>query len=283
MVWHSTGTIKGYKIVKKLSGPAHSIDRCAYLVRNHENQLRVLKLSLPTDRFWKFEKVHQYLQSINSLYTGFPRSYEHGTYKNMYYIVLSYIRGQHPFAIRNRMGPPGDPKRTLDIIKIIAQLADSLQILHDRGMIYRDLKNENIIVSSKRNQAFIIDLDGSYFPEFDKPESRRSFGGTSRFCSPEQSREEYLTKQTDLYSLGVLLFFLLSNQWPIDSDEKNLTLQLKDIRQKHISEVPLVLSEIVEDIPPQISDLVDSMLAKDPSSRPDSAKDVAKILRQHID
>lgn len=196
------------------------------------------------------------------------------------YFVMEYLEGRNLAQTVRREGPM-EPMRA---INIIIQACGALEEAHRAGIVHRDLKPENIFLTSQggiddfpklldfglakvserqmRPGSLILTQEGMVF-------------GTPEFMSPEQARGEKLDGRSDLYSLGVILYELLTGKLPFDAG------QPMEYIQRHIKEPPIPLSERApeREFPPGLEDVLMRSLAKKPDDRFDSAADFANALK----
>ena len=185
-----------------------------------------------------------------------------------FHIVMEYIEG-YSIAQLLREGPlPWEKVAVLG-----KEIAQALEAAHQQGIIHRDLKAENVMFT-KTGHIKILDF-GLAKHQAHSDESLTATGqllGTYRVMSPEQARGEPLTHRTDLYSLGVLLYEMLSGGSPFVGENLLQTLHMT----QHHQQTPL--HQLNPEIPSELSDLVDWLLRKAPQDRPFNAGQVASIL-----
>ena len=163
------------------------------------------------------------------------------------------------------------------VLSLIRRLCVPLRFLHGEGLVHRDLKPSNVLV---REDGRPILIDFGLITRFaggrpqEEPEVIEGFEGTVYYAAPEQIRGEPVDARADLYSLGCILYELISGRPPFGSDDPRLVLW------QHISKMPSSLSSRVDDVPPALDDLVGRLLAKDPADRIGYADDVARILQE---
>jgi eukaryotic-like serine/threonine-protein kinase len=185
------------------------------------------------------------------------------------HIVMEYVDGP---SLRKllKTGPlsPGV------VLPLACEIASGLAEAHRMGVIHRDLKAENVLITPS-GHAKIADfglarrLDGE-----DRLTASHAVLGTYRTMSPEQARGEPAVPRSDLFSFGVLLYEMLSGQSPFHADNGLATLQ------RILSFEPPPLSETVSGLPPGLSDLVERLMQKELDLRPASALDVFKELEE---
>lgn len=164
------------------------------------------------------------------------------------------------------------PLSVREAVRLGRDIAEGLASAHAKGLIHRDLKSENVMVTAD-GRAKILDFGLAKRLEGEAGLTQDSVVvGTFRSMSPEQARGLPLDGRSDLFSLGTLLYEMLAGRSPFEGDSTFDTLT----RVCTARQVPLW--DFVSGLPPDLSDLVDRLLEKDPAFRPQSAREVAAIL-----
>jgi serine/threonine protein kinase len=195
-----------------------------------------------------------------------------GEYDGGAYIVMDLLAGE---SLANHMARNGLPLLH-DTFEIMRQVTEALQVAHDNGVYHRDLKPENIFLVTDESmpngvRVKLIDFGlakelGSQFRT-----GMLSLFGTPQFMSPEQCRcSSSVDHRTDIYSLGIVLFELVTGKLPFDG-------AIDELIALHQYTPPPRASSVGR-CPAQLDALIARMLAKDPSSRPQSALEVRQIL-----
>lgn len=175
------------------------------------------------------------------------------------YYTMEYIEGPtlREALTRVRQLPPDDARRVAE------QLLDALAHAHERGIIHRDVKPENVIIS--RGKVILVDFGIARAILASAHENLTRSGmalGTCTYMSPEQIRgERTIDQRSDLYSLGSLLFECLAGRPPFQHKVEAVVLQ------KVLSEDPPPLRSLRPDTPPALAAVIDRALAKDPDLR----------------
>ena len=179
--------------------------------------------------------------------------YDRGTYDDTYYIAMEYLPGRSLKQLI-RQEAPLDPVRAIDIT---IQILKAARFAHRRGVIHRDLKPHNVIIDDS-DQAKVTDFGIARAGASDMTETG-SIMGTAQYLSPEQAQGHSVSATSDLYSIGVVLYEMLTGRVPFDGDSA-VTIALK-----HVSEAPVPPSEINPAIPPELEQVVLWSLNKDPA------------------
>ena len=185
------------------------------------------------------------------------------------FIVMDYVEGE---TLRRKL--TAGPVQVRRAIEIGMQIAEGLAILHDHGMIHRNIKPENIMI---RKDGVVQVMDFGLLRRGSlSPEAREGCPvGTAAYMSPEIIQGHASDQRTDIFSLGVILYEMLSGQPPFKgTDEAAL---MNDI----MSVEPRPLSTSVEGIDKALDDVVLECLVKDQEERYQSARELAKNLRRY--
>ncbi|HWN43758.1 MAG TPA: protein kinase, partial [Thermoanaerobaculia bacterium] len=189
-------------------------------------------------------------------------------------IVMEYVQGT---TLAERMAP--GPLATIDAVRLAREIAEGLAAAHAAGLIHRDLKAENVIVTHL-GHAKILDfglarpMTGEMAGEDDLLTHYGAVLGTSYAMSPEQAGGEELDERSDLFSLGVLLRQMLTGRSPFLGENSLGTLK------RVLTEQPPAMESVRPDLPAALASLADSLLAKNRDQRPRSAEQVALRLER---
>jgi beta-lactam-binding protein with PASTA domain len=195
--------------------------------------------------------------------------YDRGSHDGTYYIVMEYLPGRTlKQVIRDEA--PLDPIRAIDIT---IQILKAARFAHRRGVIHRDLKPHNVMVEDDSDHIKVTDFGIARAGASDMTETG-SIMGTAQYLSPEQAQGHAVSATSDLYSVGVVLYELLTGRVPFDA-ESAVTIALK-----HVSEAPVPPSTINPQVPPELEQVVLWTLNKDPVHRPADDDQLITALEQ---
>jgi eukaryotic-like serine/threonine-protein kinase len=191
---------------------------------------------------------------------------------NLVYFVMSYIKGDN---LGQRLQQHG-PIAPVEVRRILREVADALSYAHNRNVIHRDIKPDNIIIDEETGRAMVTDF-GIARALTDSGDSRLTATGmaigTPAYMSPEQSAgDSAIDGRSDLYSLGVVGYQMLCGQPPFVANNTPSMLV------KHLSEKPIPVDERWPDLPQDLSRAVMMCLEKDPADRFPSAAAFAVAL-----
>lgn len=242
------------------------------LLLNREVAIKILRDHYATDESFlkRFEREGQIAAGMS--HPSVVNVYDVGHDGEFHYIVMEFVRGPNLKELIYKHGP-----FSVDgAVFIISQVASALDYAHQRGLVHRDIKPQNILVNREGN-AKVVDFGiakGMRDPSLTEAGTGM---GTVHYVSPEQARGESVGPPSDLYSTGVVLFEMLTKTLPFDAETP------VGIAMKHLQAVPPAASSINPAIPPQIDAIVARALAKDPSERYPTGAALETALRHWDD
>jgi eukaryotic-like serine/threonine-protein kinase len=192
--------------------------------------------------------------------------YDRGSFDDTYYIAMEYLPGRSLKQLI-RQEAPLDPLRAIDIA---IQILKAARFAHRRGVIHRDLKPHNVIVDDS-GHAKVTDFGIARAGASDMTETG-SIMGTAQYLSPEQAQGHAVNAGSDLYSVGVVLYEMLTGRVPFDADSA------VSIALKHVSEAPPPPTQFNPNIPPELEQTVLWVLNKNASDRPADADQLITVL-----
>jgi serine/threonine-protein kinase len=188
------------------------------------------------------------------------------------YIVFEYVEGENLKQLLERTGPM--PVR--DALLLALQMARALAFAHGRGLVHRDVKPQNVLLNAD-GQAKMTDFGIARSIDVQGVTITGTVLGTSEYIAPEQARGERVDAQTDVYSLGVVLYELLVGGVPYEG-ETFVTVALKHVNEP----VPPVL-ERRPDVPPRVALAVERAMAKSADERFSSMQELVDELEGCLD
>jgi beta-lactam-binding protein with PASTA domain/predicted Ser/Thr protein kinase len=195
--------------------------------------------------------------------------YDRGTAEGTYYIAMEYLDGRSLKELIVSRGPA--PVKTA--VEYARQILAAVGFAHRHGIVHRDIKPHNVLVAGDEGRLKVTDF-GIARSGASQMTEVGSIIGTAQYLSPEQARGAPVDQTSDLYSVGVVLYELLTGQVPFTGDTP------LEIAMKHLSEVPKPPSELRPEVPHDLDLVVLRALAKDPADRYQTAEEMDADLQR---
>src|SRR5437660_4966716 len=181
--------------------------------------------------------------------------------------VMGFVDGE---TLRDRVERDGPlPPRLA--LKLLQEVAWALGYAHQRGVIHRDVKPDNIMIERATDRALVTDF-GIALGRREAESAGGPIVGTARYMSPEQACGEAVDARSDLYSLGATFFYALTGRAPFEGTN------LPAILTKHVNETAPLVQAVRPDVPAKVGAVVDRLLRKAPSERFQTGDDVARVV-----
>jgi predicted Ser/Thr protein kinase len=217
-------------------------------------------------------RLHREARAAASLsHPNIVTIYDEVTETDPPFIVMEMIDGESlDVSLRREIAM--EPQRAA---RIAAVVADALAFAHDAGIVHRDIKPANIMIS-RHDHVKVLDFGIAQALGWTPLTSRGVLQGTAEYLSPEQARGAKVDHRSDIYSLGVVLYEMLTGRPPFTGDTPIA------IAYKHIEEEPVDPSYLRPGIPEDLADVVLRCLRKEPAARFDSPLEVRDELTRVI-
>ena len=211
----------------------------------------------------RFRREAQNAASLN--HPNIAAVYDWGQERGTYYIVMEFVEGR---SLRDIIRTEG-PLPAAAAARIAGELADALAFAHRNGVVHRDVKPGNVLITAS-GQVKLTDF-GIAANQFDANQGLTQTGsvmGTATYFSPEQAQGHPVDGRSDVYSLGVVLYEMLAGVPPFTGESPVA------VAMKHVREVPPPMRTRVPDVPAQLESVVNAALTKDIEMRYQSADEM---------
>jgi serine/threonine protein kinase len=260
-----------YKVVRKLGAGGMAN---VYLAEDQELGRRVA-IKILNDRHANDEQFVERFrrEAKNAAALSHPNIvsiYDRGEAEGTYYIAMEFLEGR---SLKELIVQRGPAPVTVSV-EYARQILSALRFAHRHGIVHRDIKPHNVLVDSE-GRVKVTDFGIARAGVSEMTEAG-SIVGTAQYLSPEQARGTDVDQRSDLYSLGIVLYELLTGTLPFTGDTP------VEIAMKHLSTVPEAPSARRPEVPRDLDLIVTRALAKDPSDRYQSAEEMEADLERFL-
>ena len=262
-----------YRIIRSLGeGGMANVYLAHDMVLDRDVSVKLLRLDLRDDPSTK-RRFHREAMAATQLNDPhIVGIYDVGEDHGLQYMVMQYVKGTDLKAYIKKHYPIPLPQ----VIDIMEQVLSAVATAHAHGIIHRDLKPQNILIDENKNVK-ITDFGIAVAVSQDSLTRTNTLMGSVHYLSPEQARGSIATKQSDIYSLGIILFELLTGKVPFEG-ETAVSIALKHFRE----EIPSVREQNKE-IPQALENVIIKATAKEPAERYSSVNEMAADLKTVLD
>ncbi|MEZ0234177.1 MAG: Stk1 family PASTA domain-containing Ser/Thr kinase [Actinomycetota bacterium] len=259
---HALVTLDGrYAIVERIaSGGMGEVFRARDTVLAREVAIKVLHRSLAGDQAFVDRFRTEARAAAGLSHSNIVAVFDWGSVDGIYYMVMEFVRGQSLRALLNRDGRL-EPAQTAEVVR---QTLQALDHAHRQGIVHRDIKPENILVTTE-GVVKVADFGLARAYAEGRQTQAGTVTGTVQYLAPEQIRGEPADPRSDLYSLGIVSYELLTGKLPFTGETA------MSIAYKHLSGRVPMPSAAVPSIPAELDGFVASATDRDREMRPESA------------
>ena len=262
-----------YQIIKSIGEGGMANEYLAYdTILDRNVAVKVLRGDLATDEKFVRRFQREALSASSLSHPNIVEVYDVGEDNGQYYIVMEYIEGCQLKQLLKKRG-----RLTLsEVIDIMLQITDGLSVAHDAYIIHRDIKPQNIMILDS-GLVKITDFGIAMAMNSTQLTQTNSVMGSVHYLPPEQANGKGSTLQSDIYSMGILMYELLTGELPYKGDNA-VEIALKHLKEK----IPSVREKLSE-IPQSVENIIIKATAKNPKNRYADARSMNEDLRTCLD
>jgi YVTN family beta-propeller protein len=233
--------------------------------------LKLLSGDVSDDARFRARFLRESRLAASTEHPGIVPIYAAGEIDGLLYIAMRYVEGSDLAGLLRAEGAL-DPGRAVDLV---AQLADALDAAHEHGLVHRDVKPSNALISGNGAQERVYLVDFGITEDMQSPERLTETGvvGTGAYLAPERIRGEAVDRRADVYSLGCVLFECLTGEVPFPRSSEFAELYA------HLEDEPPRVSDRRPGLPAELDAVVRRALAKDPDDRWQTGAELAEAAR----
>ena len=191
---------------------------------------------------------------------------------HLQYIVMEYVDGM---TLREYLNERGGKLSSRETVHFISQILKALEHAHANGVVHRDIKPQNIMLLDN-GQLRMMDFGIARISRADNPLLAGKAMGSVHYISPEQAKGDETDCTSDIYSVGVMMYEMLSGHLPFDADD------VVEVAIKQISDEPRPLHELAPEVPYALVEITEKAMAKLPQNRYPSARAMLEALDTYV-
>jgi len=257
-----------YEIISELGGGGMArVYRGQDRLLHRNVTIKILREQYASDRDFltRFEREAQAVARLS--HPNVVSIYDVGQENGLHYLIMEYVEGSTLKALISDKAPL-PPLKAIDIA---LQICDALEHAHENGVIHRDIKPHNILIT-RNGRIKVTDFGIAQAVNEATLAYNETMVGSAHYLSPEQARGGITGAAADIYSFGIVLYEMLTGKLPFDGETPVA------VAIKHLQEIPRSLREINPDVPSALERIVMRTLEKDPGRRYASAADLRSDL-----
>lgn len=262
-----------YQIIKSIGEGGMANVYLAYdTILDRNVAVKVLRGDLSNDEKFVRRFQREALAASSLSHPNIVEVYDVGEDNGEYYIVMEYIEGKHLKELLKKRG-----KLTLsETVDIMLQITDGMSVAHDSYIIHRDIKPQNIMIL-ENGLVKITDFGIAMAMNATQLTQTNSVMGSVHYLPPEQASGQGSTLQSDIYSMGIVMYELLTGELPFKGDNA------VEIALKHLKEPIPDIKEHLPNIPNSIVNIIKRATAKNPKNRYHDAREMHEDLKTCLD
>jgi len=239
------------------------------------NHRQVAIKILPPEQASDPERVKRFLREAGAVarldHPHIVRLYEAGEAEGFYFIVLEYLSGKTLKELLKRAPLPQE-----QVLSFLCQICAALEHAHQKGIVHRDLKPANIMID-EGGKVKVMDFGLARITDLSALTKSGDLVGTVSYISPEQARGERVDARADLYSLGAILYEMLTGKVPFEGETP------VSVIYRHLNEEPVPPRRLNPQVRPALESMTLRLLGKDPRQRFQSARELAQAVERCLE
>ena len=258
-----------YEIIRQIGkGGMATVYEAIQKNLNRKVALKVIHLNLIHDEEF-LSRFHREAQISASLdHPNIVTVYDEGQAGDVHYMAMQYLEGKDLHTIIREKGRLGEE----ETIRYVVPIAEALDYAHKKGVIHRDIKSGNIIIT-KEGRPILTDFGIAHAASGTKLTQTGVIIGTPEYMSPEQAEGKEIDGRSDLYSLGVVMYECLAGDVPFKGDNPITVIRkILDTEARSMREIQI-------NIPENIDFIVKQLLKKNPELRTQAGEEIRKLLK----
>lgn len=262
-----------YQIIKAIGEGGMANVYLAYdTILDRNVAVKVLRGDLAGDEKFVRRFQREALSASSLTHPNIVEVYDVGEDNGQYYIVMEYVEGRH---LKNLIKKRGK-LTTSEVIDIMLQITDGMSVAHDSYIIHRDIKPQNIMIL-ENGLVKIMDFGIAMAMNSTQLTQTNSVMGSVHYLPPEQANGKGATLQSDIYSMGIVMYELLTGCLPYKGDNA------VEIALKHLKEPLPSIRDELPNIPQSIENIIIRATAKNPKNRYADAREMHSDLETCLD
>ena len=262
-----------YQIIKSIGEGGMANVYVAYdTILDRDVAVKVLRGDLSNDEKFVRRFQREALNASSLSHPNIVEVYDVGDDNGQYFIVMEYIEGKNLKELTKKRGK----LTTTEVVDIMSQIADGLSVAHDSYIIHRDIKPQNIMIL-ENGLVKITDFGIAMAMNATQLTQTNSVMGSVHYLPPEQASGKGSTLKSDIYSMGILMYELLTGVLPYRGDNA------VEIALKHLKEPLPSIREELPDLPQSVENIILKSAAKNPKNRYNDAREMYEDLKTCLD